>query len=59
MQTDEGRPDDAVETYLQILHLQEHEDAQEVAEAHLQVRHVLRKGIGAIAVVTHISSQGM
>lgn len=49
VQTDEGRPEDAVETYLQVLRLQEHEDADEVAEAHLQARHVRRGGNGNIS----------
>ncbi len=38
VQTEEGYSDDAVETYLQILSLQEDEDPDEVADAHVQVR---------------------
>lgn len=36
MQTEEGYSDDAVETYLQVLALQEDEDPDEVADAHVQ-----------------------
>lgn len=38
VQTEEGHPHDAVDTYLQVLRLQEHEDPDEVADAHFQVR---------------------
>lgn len=38
VQTEEGRPHDAVDTYRQVLRLQEHEDPDEVADAHFQVR---------------------
>lgn len=38
VQTEEGYSDDAVNTYLQILGLQEDEDPDEVADAHFQVR---------------------
>lgn len=36
VQTEEGYSDDAVETYLQVLSLQEDEDPDEVADAHVQ-----------------------
>lgn len=36
MQTEEGYSDDAVQTYLQVLSLQEDEDPDEVADAHVQ-----------------------
>lgn len=44
MQTEEGHSHDAVETYLQILELQEDEDPYEVADAHFQASDV-RLGI--------------
>lgn len=37
VQTEEGYSDDAVETYLQVLSLQQDEDPDEVADAHVQV----------------------
>lgn len=36
MQTEEGHPEDAVETYLRVLELQEDEDPYDVADAHVQ-----------------------
>lgn len=36
VQTEEGYSSDAVETYLQVLLLQEDEDPDEVADAHVQ-----------------------
>lgn len=36
VQTEEDQPDDAVKTYMQILHLQAGEDPDEVADAHFQ-----------------------
>lgn len=38
VQTEEGYSDDAVETYLRVLSLQEEEDPDEVADAHVQVK---------------------
>lgn len=40
VQTEEGYSSDAVETYLQVLALQEDEDPDEVADAHVQARGV-------------------
>lgn len=38
VQTEEGYSDHAVDTYLQILSLQEDEEPDEVADAHVQVK---------------------
>lgn len=44
VQTEEGYSDDAVETYLQVLSLQQDEDPDEVADAHVQASGVRLSG---------------
>lgn len=46
VQTEEGHPHDAVDTYLQVLRLQEHEDPDEVADAHFQVCGIVHRRKG-------------
>lgn len=48
VQTDEGYADDAVETYLQVLSLQEAADPDEVADAHVQASVVGRQTLETI-----------
>lgn len=42
VQTEEGYASDAVDTYLQVLSLQEDEDPDEVADAHVQASGALQ-----------------
>lgn len=52
VQTEEGYSDDAVDTYLQVLSLQEDEDPDEVADAHVQVRGAFTGSRGARAPIS-------
>lgn len=47
-QAEEGQAEDAVETFLEVLGLQENEKPEEVAEAHFQVRNTRKERLHSV-----------